>query len=307
MGLLRDSGFSCHEVGLLSGGRWSTDNVRQYGAWSGTPDLGRRDAALGVFAEFASMGYKFEDISGYIDSKKLLDAYNMDFPSLVKIATVIIQNHVPFDKLVAFSDELLEAKKTITELRERMDLDSTLDGLGLTRDLQEKVLKLSRRHGGVNNFSTVLLGHESLQLAEQEEEIVEKEIASMKQEIEVLEASKERLEEENRELSKTVGGYNRELAEISILYNAGWDIGNLTLAGLLTKQWGGVKDIFGGMMKFASLKKIEAKLEAKKAELDGSGASGGVANGKPAPKAKTMEEIIDEIRDSKIDLDNPKK
>jgi flagellar motility protein MotE (MotC chaperone) len=173
--------------------------------------------------------------------------------------------------------------------------------------LQEKVLELSRRHGGVNNFSTVLLGHESLQLAEQEEEIVEKEIASMKQEIEVLEASKERLEEENRELSKTVGGYNRELAEISILYNAGWDIGNLTLAGLLTKQWGGVKDIFGGMMKFASLKEIEAKLEAKKAELDGSGASGGVANGKPAPKAKTMEEIIDEIRDSKIDLDNPKK
>ena len=305
MGLLRDAGFSCPEVSLMSGGRWEADDVRRYGAWSGSPDLGRRDAALGVFAEFVSKGYKFDDVASYIEAKKNLEVSGITYESIVLIGKALILTQANVSTLVELSQELLEAKKTVMELRERMALEAKLDALGITKDIQEMFLELSKLHGGVDNFYEVLQGHRSLQLAEREEEIVKKRIASMKQNIEALETSKKGLKEENRKLSETVTGYNRELVEITGLYVAGWDISTLMFVSTVTKQWGGVKNFLDGMNKYGSLKKIESEMEAKQAKLDGVKSPSEVEAGKPANKVKTMKEMIDE--DSEIGSGNPRK
>ncbi len=307
MGLLRDSGFSCPEVSLMSGGRWKADDVRQYGVWSERPDLSRRDAALGVFAEFVSKGYKFDDVAGYIEAKKDLDAIDMTYDDAITVGRAVVMSQASVSKLVEFSKDLLGAKKTVKELRERMDLDAKLDGLGVTREMQEMFLDLSKLHGGVDNFYEVLLGHKSLQLAEREEEIVKKRVTSAKQEIEALKVSKESLRENNRKLSEILTDRNRELAEINSLYVAGWNIATMMLVSVLTKQWGGVKNFMEGINKYDSLKKIEAEIEAKKAELSPVKSPNGVAKEKPAPKVKTMKEMIEESGDSEIGSGNPRK
>jgi len=199
------------------------------------------------------------------------------------------------------------AKKTVKELRERMALEAKLDALGITRDMQQMFLELSKLHGGVDNFYEVLQGHRSLQLAEREEELVKKRVAFMKQEIEALEASKKDLNAENRDLSARVTGYNRELAEITGLYVDGWDIATLMLVSTVTKQWGGVKNFLEGMNKYGSLKKIEAEIEAKQAGLDGVKLPREVDAVKPAKKVKTMKEMINDSGDSETGSGNPRK
>jgi hypothetical protein len=305
MGLLRDAGFSCPDISHLSGGRWSSDNVRQYGAWSGAADFSRRDAALGVFSEFVSKGYKFEDVAGYLETKKELDASGMTYKDLITIGKAILVSQASLIEFYEFSQELLEAKKTMKELRARMDLDVKLDGLGITLDVQKKVLELSMFYGGVDGFSAVLIAHESLLGAQAVEEKIEKNISINKQEIKELEDFKKSLTDDITPLSKIVAGYNLELIEINLLYSYGWNIGSLMLVGNITKKLGGVNKFLEVMNKYSTSEDFEAEVEKRKAEI-GSSETGEVAK-KPVSKVKTMEEIIDEISGDEGNSDESKK
>ncbi len=231
MGLLREAGFGGGEISRLSGGRWVASYVRRYAEWSGVVDVSRKSAVFEVFAGFVDGGGRVDDVPAYLEAKVVLDGAGLSFKNAAMVGEAVRVSGMGPREMVAFSAELVRGGRSVEALRARMDLDDRLNGMGLTRAVQEEIMELASGYPSFKDFFNIFRGFNLVDEAIDMKRDVMKEVDALKGEV-------TRLEERKVELKDSMVKNERIIAELNSLTLMGWHFAWFAMLYHITKEYG---------------------------------------------------------------------
>jgi len=151
MAVLRGCGFSSGEISELSGGRWDSVTVRVYTpGWGGVVDSGMKESILGLLRGLASSGRSLGDVSNFLDVERSVKLKQSSMERVAELDDKLSLIGGDPEALLRRSEEMLQAKLTVKQVGDRMDLDNELlTKYGFSHGDMVEIKKLCVRNGGL--------------------------------------------------------------------------------------------------------------------------------------------------------------
>ncbi|MCX6653573.1 MAG: hypothetical protein NTY03_00475 [Candidatus Bathyarchaeota archaeon] len=151
MAVLRRCGFSSGEISELSGGRWDSVTVRLYtSGWGSVVDSSMKESIMGKLRGLASSGRSLGDVANFLDVKKSVEAKRSSMERVAELDAKLGLIGGDPEALLRRSEEMLQAKLTVKQVGDRIDLDNgLLTKYGFNHSDMVEVKKLCVRYGGL--------------------------------------------------------------------------------------------------------------------------------------------------------------
>ncbi len=288
MGLLRGAGFGSGEISYLSGGRWGASYVRRYAVWDGVVDVSRKNQVLEVFAEFVTKGGNIDDIPGYLDASAVLNPIGLTFMDAAMIGVATRVSGMDPQGMASFAADLVDGKAKIVDLTARMKLDAKLNGLGLTRGVQMRIMKVAKGYPSIDRFFEVLGEAEIL------DKLLDLEVLAESR-IKKLEGNIANLEERKGDAEEAVRKVEAPLNDLYMLIGFGWNIVWLAMLLQVMKKYGDPGKVLADFNQYGSMKELIAELEETRRKLREAEALAGAKAPQPSELVPQKFRIVEEI------------
>lgn len=264
MGLLRDCGFSSFGVSVLVGERWGDSAVRRFGKGSGVVDVSGRDELLDMVGGFARGGGNLGEIEEYRKAKAELGAVGLDFPGSARLAQNLVKCRSGVAEIDDLSSKLAAGGRFVGEVVERIEVDKDLVGLGLTREIQLRMLGAAKACGSPEELLEAVRVAGGLHSLRREEAELNELIDGMMERVKALSDERNRLGSEVQRRRGMI-----DAADAALI--AGFDVMSLLFVSVEARELGSTSEVINGIRKYTTIAKANGvlgkELEERRGEL----------------------------------------